>query len=91
MAKEYLTAEEIVRQAEQNARTDSNLAIRRQINKLFRSQDDSKLFPIFDRFNVTERAIRKACKLESVSDIMSPYEYALYLEDKMCSIVNQEQ
>lgn len=90
MNREFLTAEQIVQRAEQNTRTDSNLAIRRQMNKLYRKQDESKLYPVFNRYNITERAIRKARKLESLNDIMSPYEYALYLEEEMSNIVNQE-
>ena len=31
----------------------------RQINAYFRSIDDSHLFPIFGKFNATERAIRR--------------------------------
>lgn len=87
---EYLTAEAIVQQAEEKARTNSNLAIRRQINKMFRLQDDSSLWPINGRFNVTERAIRKARWFESQTDIMGPLEYALFLEEEMSRIVNQE-
>lgn len=91
MTKEYLTAEQIVERAEQEAKTDTNLAIRRQVNKMFREQDDSHLYPVLGAFNVTERAIRKARKLESMSDVMSPLEYALFLEQEMSTIVNQEQ
>ena len=86
---EYLTAEQICKEAEEKACTDSNLAIRRQINKMYRLQDDSSLYPINGRFNVTERAIRKVCKLERQTDIMGSLEYALSLEQEMSDIVNQ--
>lgn len=85
-----LTAQRIAELAEEKARTDSNLAIRRQVNKMFRLQDDSSLWPINGRFNVTERAIRKARWFESQTDIMGPLEYALFLEEEMSRIVNQE-
>lgn len=90
MAKEILTAEQICKDAEEKARMDSNLAIRRQINKLFREQDDSSLWPINGRFNVTERAIRKARWFESQTDVMGPLEYALFLEQETSNIVNKE-
>jgi hypothetical protein len=90
MIQPCLTAQSIAEQAEEKARTDSNLAIRRQINKIFRLQDDSSLYPIHGRFNATERAIRKVCKLERQTDVMGPLEYALALEQEISDIVNQE-
>jgi len=89
MAKEILTAEQIVDIAEKVARTDTNRAIRRQINKLFHEQDDSKLFPVNGAFNVTNRAIGRAHKFERLSGVgMEPLEYALFLEAETSSIVN---
>ena len=81
-----LTAEQIFEKAEK--RSDTALGQRRIINKLFRRQDDSNLWPIRGKFDVTERAIRRARKFESQSDVMSPLEYAMFLESDTISIVN---
>ena len=35
----------------------------RQINALFRARDESHLFPVNNRFNATERAIRRLQRL----------------------------
>jgi hypothetical protein len=93
MVKIILTAEEITAIAEKKTEhTDSYQAIRRQINKLFRSQDNSKLFPVNGRFNVTERAIQRARGYESQSGIaMEPLEYALFIEDTQSKIVNDNK
>lgn len=56
----------------------------REVNKHFRKIDESHLFPIRDKFNVTERAIRQARKFK----IVDPYEYYLTLENIMSQIVN---
>lgn len=79
-----LTAEQIVAQSE----TNTSLGTRRKINKLFRLQDDSHLWPVCNKFNVTERAIRKANKFEKTNGTMSPLEYALFIEDVSSRIVN---
>ena len=80
------TAEQIFAQAEKKSQTA--LGQRCIINKLFRTQDDSRLWPINGRFSVTERAIRHARKFERDSDVMSPLEYALFLEAEESHIVN---
>jgi len=86
----YLTAEQIWKAA--NERTDTALAERRAINKAFRAQDDSGLWPINGRCNVTERAIRKARWFEHETGVaMDGFEYALFLEDEMGRIVNDER
>jgi len=90
MTNEYLTAEQIVNQAEQEAETDSNEAIRSLIDKKFKAQDDSSKWPINGAFNVTEKAIKETCKLESQTGEMEPFVYALSLELKITEIVNQE-
>jgi len=87
---EHLTAEQIVQEAEQKAQTDTNLAIRRQMNRIYRVQDESNKYPILNRFNITERAIRRVLKLERRTDVMSPLEYAYSLEQERSTIVNQE-
>ena len=82
----YRTAEQIFTQACAHSETDTGQ--RRFINKEFRNLDDSDMWPIHNRFNVTERAIRHARKFEKDSDVMSPYEYALFLEQETSRIVN---
>ena len=62
---------------------------RRQVNKFFRSIDESKLFPVCGRFNATERAIRRVRKLEREGLCLeSPYEYGLALDAEISRIVN---
>ena len=85
-----LTAEQIVQRAEKAIKTQSNLAIRRQMNKLFREQDDSHLWPVSGAFNVTERCIRRANKMERANGEMSPLEYAYFIEAESSTIVNSE-
>lgn len=80
------TAEQIFTQACAHSETDRGQ--RRFINKEFRRQDDSDLWPINSRFNVTERAIRHARKFERDSGVMFSYEYALFLEQETSRIVN---
>jgi hypothetical protein len=80
------TAEQIVNQARAHGETD--MGQRRFINSEFKRQDDSDKWPIQGRFNVTERAIRHARKFEEQRGVMSPYEYALFLEEDMSRIVN---
>lgn len=59
------------------------------INKLFRKQDESHLFPINNRFNATERAIRRLQQAEREgADIGDGLEYALALDAEISSIVN---
>jgi hypothetical protein len=81
-----LTAEAIVKQAEK--RSDTYLGQIRIINQLFRAQDDSHLWPVNGKFNVTERAIRKVRRLQSETCSTDLLEYALALEDEAASIVN---
>lgn len=87
--KSYLTAEQIVAKAEEKSQTE--LGIRREINRIFRAQDDSSLWPIRGRFDVTERAIRRANKIERANGAMSPLEYAYSLEAETGRIVNDER
>lgn len=80
------TAEQIMIQA--RALRKTKLGQRRFVNSEFRRQDDSSKWPIFGRFNVTDRAIRHARKHEDGRGKMSLYEYALFLEQDMSRIVN---
>ena len=62
-----------------------NLMTKKKINLIFLDVDESHLWPILGRFNVTKRAINRAKKF--------PYplrglEYWLYLESQISAIVN---
>ena len=61
------------------------------INRLFRKQDDSHLWPICNRFNATERAIRRLQEQQRQGlCIGDGLEYALALDAEISSIVNAE-
>ena len=63
----------------------------RQINSLMLKEDDSKLFPICGRFNVTKRAIRKLRTLRQKGLEVNPgLEYYLSLNDIVSQIVNSQ-
>jgi hypothetical protein len=82
---EYLTAEQIASACE-NLDGRANKAA---INKMFREQDDSHLWPINGRFNVTERAIRKARWFQRETGVeLVGLEYAYFLEEETSRIVN---
>ena len=74
-----LTAEEIANKCE----SKEGIANIRCINKLYRVQDESKLYPIFNKFNVTERAIRKARKFAVLG-----LEYSYLLDSLIADIIN---
>lgn len=82
-----LTAEQIARIAEDYFGREN----RARINALYRSQDDSHLWPICGRFNVTERAIRRIRRLEREGAVIGDgLEYAYTLESVMSEIVNSD-
>lgn len=59
------------------------------INKMFRAQDDSHLWPVSGRFNATERAIRRLQNQQRDGLVINDgLEYALALESEISSIVN---
>ena len=58
------------------------------INKLYREQDESNLWPINGRFNATEHAIRKARQFQRDSDAVYGLEYAYLLDQIISGIVN---
>ena len=61
----------------------------RQINKYFRSIDDSRLWPVCGRFNATERAIRRIRRnRHDGMCVEAGYEYYLTLENEISEIVN---
>lgn len=63
----------------------------RQINKLFRSADESRLWPILGRFNATERAIRRLRKYKHNGWYCNDnIAYALALESTISDIVNSQ-
>lgn len=82
------TAEQIFAIADKKSQTA--LGQRRIINRLYRAQDDSDKWPISGKFDVTERAIRKANQFERSAGCMDSYEYCLALENYMSEIVNNE-
>lgn len=66
----------------------ANMSIR-QINKIFRKDDDSHPWPICGRFNATERAIRKIRRERREGlEINAGLEYWLALEREISTIVN---
>ena len=61
------------------------------INRLFRAQDESHLWPIRNRFDATLRAIRNARKI--MAEYGAPcegLEYALTVDAELSVIVNNE-
>ena len=59
------------------------------INRLYRKQDESHLYPINGRFNATERAIRRLQERQRDGLVLDDgLEYCLALEMEMSSIVN---
>ena len=59
------------------------------INRLFRRQDESHLWPINGRFDATERAIRRLRRLAREGACIEPgLEYALALDAENSTIVN---
>jgi hypothetical protein len=80
------TAEQIA------AATDhlDGLANTRAINREYRQQDESHLFPIRGRFNVTDRAIRQAGKFQRASGAVYGLEYCYLIDHLIGQIVNDE-
>lgn len=66
------------------------LASIRAINRLYRRQDESHLFPIRGRFNVTERAIRQARQYQRDAGAVGGFEYCYLLDSLISQIVNDE-
>ena len=82
---EYLTAEQIA-DATNDLEGTANI---RAINKLYRTQDESHLWPIQGRFNVTERAIRKFNReYAKYNGPLYGLEYCYCLESIISEIVN---
>jgi len=83
----HLTAEQIAAHADDKDGV-SNV---RAINRLFREQDESHLFPINGRFNVTERAIRRVRTLARHNGALAGLEYAYAIDWEISEIVNDEK
>jgi len=60
----------------------------KEINRLYRKQDDSHLYPIRNRFNATERAIRKARAFQRDTEAVYGLEYSLLINSILSNIVN---
>lgn len=58
----------------------------RQINAYYRAKDESHKWPICNKFNATERAIRQLRKAQYYT---GGYEYFLALDEQISSIVNR--
>lgn len=67
----------------------TELSARRMINKWFRDNDESHLWPICNKFNVTERAIRQVRKFERENE-MEYSDYAVAIDRAISVIVNKE-
>ena len=78
------TAEQIALETDDK----NGLANIRAINRMYRAQDESNLWPINNRFNVTERAIRQVRKLSGEIGGLYGLEYCYALEAAMSHIVN---
>jgi exoribonuclease R len=61
---------------------------KQKINKFFRDRDESHLWPICNKFNVTERAIRNIQR--SGAEYMYGLRYCEALEAEISRIVNAE-
>jgi len=79
-----LTAEQIAEKT-MHLNGKKNIAA---INKLFRDQDESHLWPINGKFNATERAIRNARKHRGHG--CDGLAYAMTLDTWISNIVNGE-
>jgi len=80
-----LTQEQI---ADKWAHLDGSANIR-AINQEYRAQDTSELWPICNRFNATDRAIRKAREYRREYPIYG-LEYCYLLDSIISDVVNKE-
>lgn len=66
-------------------------ANRSAINRAFRAADESHLWPVNNRFNATERAIRAVQRFMRDAGVdLSGLEYAYAVEAELSRIVNAE-
>ena len=80
------TAEQIA----EIVRDKDGVANIRAINNLYRQQDESHLWPVSGRFNVTERAIKRLKGFRQTNMAIYGLEYCYCLEGIMQGIVNRE-
>ena len=78
------TAEQIANDTDSTYR----LANIRAINKAYRAQDESHLWPISGKFNVTDRAIRRVRKMAQYNGGIYGLEYCYSIEHVISEIVN---
>lgn len=65
------------------------LGARRAVNAAFRACDESHLYPVRGRFNVTERAIRRVRRAERDGLVLDcPRAYAATVEAEASRIIN---
>lgn len=81
---QILTAEQIAEQTD-HLEGRANLI---GINKLYREQDESHLWPVSGNFNATERAIRRARTFTAANGPSYGLEYAYMLDGYLSDIVN---
>ena len=79
----YLTVEQIADMTD----CKDGIANIRAINKLYRQQDNSHLYPVNNAFNVTERAIRRIRRFGYGA---TGLEYCYAVDDEISTIVNKE-
>jgi len=82
----FPTAEQIAKKTDDK----EGLANIKAINKEYRAIDDSHLRPINNKFNATEKAIRKARGLMRHNGAVYGLEYCYMIEDFLTKIVNSE-
>jgi hypothetical protein len=60
------------------------------INKIFRQEDESHLWPICGQFNATERAIRNVREYAKHNGAIYGLEYCCMLDAEISRIVNEQ-
>lgn len=82
-----LTAEQIAAKTDHITDTEKNRAA---IRKIYHAQDDSHLWPIQGKFNVTTRAAKLVSYylIRGAGYDLAGLEYCLALENEMSNIVN---
>lgn len=78
----------IIELAYNASRFKEGIASKRAINKVFRDNDESHLYPIFGKFNATERAIKNIIR-SGYSDC-DGLEYCFMLDAEISRIVNSD-
>jgi len=80
------TAEQIALEADHLPGRANTIAI----NRAFRAQDESHLWPVRGRFNATERAIKRVrAHYAQIGEPCEGLQYALTLDDEITRVVNE--